>query len=77
MKKLVLDFPTFGFVVATRAMIGAGIGLLVSDRLTSDRRRAVGATLLAIGAATTVPALLAVLRGRQEAEHLRIPRAVV
>jgi len=77
MKKLVLNFPTFGFVVATRAMIGAGLGLLLADRLNTDRRRTVGLTLLAIGAATTVPALLAVLRGRREADRLRIPEAVV
>jgi len=77
MKKLVLNFPTFGFVVATRAMIGAGLGLLLADRLNTDRRRTVGAALLAIGAATTVPALLAVLRGRREAERLRVPAAVV
>ena len=69
MKKLILNFPTFGFVVATRAMIGAGLGLLLSDRLDGDRRRAVGATLLGIGAATTIPALFAVLRGRREADR--------
>ena len=78
MSKVVLNFPTFGFVVATRAMIGAGLGLLVSDRLGADRRRKVGATLLAIGAATTVPALIAVIRGRREARQLQpAPRAVV
>jgi len=74
--KLILNFPTFGFVVATRAMIGAGLGLLLSDRLNADRRRAVGATLLAVGAATTIPALFAVLRGRREADR-RLRGAVV
>jgi hypothetical protein len=74
--KLILNFPTFGFVVATRAMIGAGLGLLLSDRLNGDRRRAVGATLLAVGAATTIPALFAVLRGRREADR-RLRGAVV
>jgi hypothetical protein len=42
-------------LVGTRAMLGAGIGLLVSGRLSNETRRAVGRTLLAIGAATTVP----------------------
>jgi hypothetical protein len=64
MKTLTLNFPTFGFVVATRAMLGAGIGLLVSGRLPPARRRAIGLTLLGIGVVTTVPALAAVLRGR-------------
>jgi len=77
MQKLVLNFPTFGFVVATRAMIGAGVGLLVSDRLGADRRRQVGAALLAVGAATTIPALFAIFRGRREAERLQAPKGAV
>ena len=67
MKKVVLDFPTFGFVVGTRAMLGAGLGLLLSDRVPADRRRHIALTLIGIGAATTVPALIAVLRGRAAA----------
>ena len=65
MKTLALDLPTFGFVVATRAMLGVGIGLLLSERLSAKRRRAAGLTLLTIGAATTVPAIAAVLRARK------------
>jgi energy-converting hydrogenase Eha subunit E len=64
MKTLALDLPTFGFVVATRAMLGVGIGLLLSGQLSAERRRAAGLTLIAIGAATTVPAIAAVLRAR-------------
>jgi hypothetical protein len=67
MKKVLLNFPTFGFVVGTRAMLGAGIGLLLSDRVPADRRRQIALTLIGIGAATTVPALIAVLRGRAAA----------
>jgi len=63
MKKLVLDIPTFGFVVATRAMLGVGVGLLASQRMPRKRRRAVGMMLAGIGAAATVPAIIAVLRG--------------
>jgi len=64
MKTLALDLPTFGFVVATRAMLGVGIGLLLSEQLSAERRRAAGLTLIVIGAATTVPAIAAVLRAR-------------
>jgi hypothetical protein len=64
MTNLVLNLPTFGFVVATRAALGVGIGLLLSERLPPERRRALGLTLVALGAATTVPAVRAVLRGR-------------
>ncbi len=64
MNTLVLNLPTFGFVVATRAALGVGIGLLLSERLPVERRRALGMTLIGIGAATTIPALMAVKRGR-------------
>jgi hypothetical protein len=69
MKNVVLNLPTFGFVVMTRAMLGVGIGLLLSERLSVERRRAVGLTLVMVGAATTVPAALAVF-GRQERQGL-------
>jgi F0F1-type ATP synthase assembly protein I len=66
MKRFELNVPTFGFAVATRAMIGAGLGLLLSDRIARKRRRAIGFTLLGIGAASTVPVVRALIRGRKE-----------
>ena len=68
MKQLELDLPTFGFIVATRAAIGAGIGLLVASRVPEQRRRDIGLALLSIGAATTVPALIALRRGIKRAD---------
>ena len=66
MKTVELKFPTFGFVVATRAIAGIGLGLLLSDRFPRSQRQTIAKTLLAIGAASTVPALIAVFRGRRE-----------
>jgi hypothetical protein len=63
MKSLLLDLPSFAFIIVTRAALAAGIGLLISEKLPAARRRAIGATLVAIGAATTVPALMSVRRG--------------
>lgn len=63
MKYLVLDPPTFGVAVATRAALGVGIGLLLADRMPAERRRKVGMGLVAFGAATTIPVVRAVLRG--------------
>jgi hypothetical protein len=62
MKNIVLDPPTFAFVLGTRAALAAGIGLLVADKLSATRRRAIGATLVAVGAATTIPAAISVMR---------------
>ena len=70
MKTVELNLPTFGFVVATRAMLGVGIGLLLSDRLSADQRRAVALTLIGVGVVTTVPALFAVLGGRTTPKHM-------
>ncbi len=76
MKTLMLNIPTFGFIVATRAMLGVGIGLLVSQRMPEERRRAVGLTLAGIGAAATIPAMIAVMRGRNDANRRLIGAAV-
>ena len=76
MNNLVLNFPTFGFVVATRALLGLGIGLLIADRLPEERRHAIGVTLLAVGVATTIPAAVAVLRSRRELSGDEIPAAM-
>ena len=70
MKNVVLAWPTFAFVVGTRAALAGGIGLLLSDRLPAERRRVLGAALVAVGGAATVPAALAVMRS------LRGPRRV-
>jgi len=66
MKTLVLDWPTFGFVVATRAMLGVGIGLLLSERMPAEARRPLALALIGVGVVTTPPALMAVLGGRRD-----------
>jgi len=65
MGNVTLSFPTFGFVVGTRAALGAGVGLLLARRLTERHRRRAGLALVLIGAATTVPAVMAVFRKRK------------
>jgi hypothetical protein len=63
MKRLDLNLPTFAFVVATRAALGVGIGLLLAGRVPEQRRRTVGRLLVALGATTTIPAVIALRRG--------------
>jgi hypothetical protein len=41
-------------------MIGAGIALLLADRLSAEQRKAVGATLATVGLVTTIPAVWAI-----------------
>jgi len=76
MKHVHLSLPTFGFIVSTRAALGVGIGLLASERLSAQRRRAIGASLIAVGAATTVPAVLSVIRSLRGSKQRALSSAV-
>jgi hypothetical protein len=67
MQTKTLTVPQLGFIIATRAALGAGVGLLLGDRLRSSTRRALGLTLVSIGAATTVPAAMFLFGKRQRA----------
>ena len=60
MKKLDVSLPKLLFVAVTRVALGAGVGLLAADKLRCGQRRRLGATLLVIGALTTIPAALMV-----------------
>lgn len=55
MKKLDLSPPELGFIAATRAVLGAGIGLLLADKLRSSSRHRIGLALVVVGVLTTVP----------------------
>jgi hypothetical protein len=66
MKKPDLTFPELMFVVATRAALGAGVALLLSTKLNDQQRKVLGLSLVFIGAVTTVPAAMAVLRGARD-----------
>jgi len=59
-------------IVATRAALGVGIGLLIADRL-KGRRKVVVATLVAIGALTKIPAAMALVRARRDRATLSAP----
>lgn len=54
-------------VAVTRAALGAGIGLLVADKLSPERRKGAGWALFAVGAITTVPLLLDIFAGDKPA----------
>ncbi len=76
MKNVLLNLPTFGFIVSTRAALGVGIGLLLSERLPARRRRAIGTTLIAVGAATTIPAAISVVRSMRGSKQRELSSAV-
>ena len=65
MLKAELTLPEIGLIAATRGLLGAGIALLLADKLSSEQRKAVGWTLVGVGALTTIPLAFAVLGKRE------------
>jgi hypothetical protein len=61
MRETRITLPELALIAGTRGALGAGLGLLLADRLPDDERRAVGWTLLLIGLLTTVPLAFDVL----------------
>ena len=73
MKRVDLSKPEFFFIVGTRVLLGAGIGLLAAGGFPRKTRRAVGMTLVALGALTTIPALLLVFGGGRTSRTVGAP----
>jgi len=73
MQNRLFTLPELAFIAGTRGMLGAGIGLLLSGKMSESQRRAVGLTLLAVGVVTTIPAAMAIFgsgrRAMIEAAH--------
>jgi hypothetical protein len=61
MRETHLTLPELGLVAGTRAALGAGLALLLADRLSADQRRALGWGLFLLGAVTTIPLAFEVL----------------
>jgi hypothetical protein len=63
MRETSLTLPELGMIAGTRAALGAGLGLLLADRLSDDQRRAIGWTLVMVGVVSTIPLATEVLGG--------------
>jgi presenilin-like A22 family membrane protease len=53
--KISISYPELGLFAATRGMIGAGIGLMLSNRISREKRKAIGLPLFIVGALSTIP----------------------
>ena len=62
MKERTLTIAEIILIAGTRVALGAGIGLLLSDRLSKDQRKAAGIALAAVGGLTTIPLAMNVIR---------------
>jgi uncharacterized membrane protein YfcA len=69
MKRYDVSLPELAVIAGTRGAAGAGIGLLLADYIGPRHRRTVGWTLFAIGAISTLPLVLRVLRSSHRAQE--------
>jgi hypothetical protein len=60
--------PELFMIAGTRVALGAGVGLLVADRLGAEQRRAIGWTLLGVGIISTIPLAAEVMFGHETQE---------
>ena len=74
MKKTELTLPELALMGCTHEMLGAGATLLLADILNDKQRKAVGWTLLLMGAISTVPFVIEVMRKRRRVETERLNR---
>lgn len=63
MRETQITLPELGMIAGTRAVLGAGIALLLADRLGDRERKAVGWTMVLFGALSTIPLAMEVLGG--------------
>ena len=68
-QSLALTLPEIGLIAGTRAALGVGIGLLISDKLNKDQRRGAGLALLGVGVLTSIPLLIGMF-GKGSGLHL-------
>ena len=56
-----VSIPDLILIAGTRVALGVGIGLVISERLNKDQRRAAGWALVGMGAATTIPLAIKII----------------
>ena len=66
MKQVELPIPELAIIAATRGMLGAGVGLLLASRLSTRKRTVLGRILVTVGALSTIPLAIDLLRRRRK-----------
>jgi len=62
MRETTLTVPEIVMIAGTRVAFGAGLGLLLAERLGRETRKGAGLALLTVGALSTIPLVLGILR---------------
>ena len=66
MRERGLTIPEIMLIAGTRIALGAGVGLLIGDKLSRDARKGAGWALAAVGALSSVPIVMSVLGKHSE-----------
>ena len=64
MREHTVTLPELSLLAGTRAVVGAGLGLLLAGRMNDDQRRAVGWAFLMLGGLSTIPLAIKLLGKR-------------
>ena len=76
MRETTLSLPELALVAGTRAMLGAGLALLLGERLTGRQKRAIGWTLFLTGALTTIPLAAEIVGKSRKVDRTGPPSAL-
>jgi hypothetical protein len=68
MQRKPLSISELAIIAGTRAALGAGVGLLVADKLSDERRRGIGWALVGVGIISTIP-IVSELSSRRSRSH--------
>jgi hypothetical protein len=71
MRERSLTIPEIALIAGTRIALGAGLGLLVADKLNNSTRKGAGWAFLLVGALTTVPLAIDIITKGQLPERAR------
>lgn len=71
MRERLLTIPEIILIAGTRVSLGAGLGLLLANKLNGRTRRGAGWALLTVGALTTIPLAAHVLTKGRLSEKIR------
>ena len=72
MQERSMTIPELMLIAGTRVALGAGLGLLLGDKLGRDVRKGAGWALLGVGVVTTIPIVMGVL-SKTPAQERKVP----
>ena len=62
MRERGLTIPEIILLGGTRVALGIGVGLLIAGRLNDERRKGAGVALTVVGALTTIPIFMNIIK---------------